>query len=46
MKVEALMTRDVHTCHHDDSLNRAAQLMRDHDCGCVPSSTKAGASSE
>lgn len=36
MKVEALMTWDVHTCRPDDSLSRAAQLMWDHDCGSLP----------
>ena len=36
MKVEQLMTRDVKTCSPDDSLNMAAKLMWDFDCGCVP----------
>ncbi len=30
------MTRDVRTCALDDSLSRAAQIMWDADCGCVP----------
>jgi len=36
MKVEQLMIRDVKTCGPDDSLNVAAKLMWDFDCGCVP----------
>jgi CBS domain-containing protein len=36
MRVEQLMTRAVHSCEPDASLNRAAQLMWDHDCGCIP----------
>ena len=36
MKVEQLMTRDVKVCSEADSLNRAAQLMWESDCGCVP----------
>jgi CBS domain-containing protein len=36
MNVSQLMTKDVVTCRADDSLNRAAQIMWDHDCGCVP----------
>jgi CBS domain-containing protein len=36
MKVEQLMTRTVRTCHPGDSLNLPAQIMWEHDCGCVP----------
>lgn len=36
MKVEQLMQRTVQTCHANDSLDHAAQLMWDHDCGCIP----------
>jgi CBS domain-containing protein len=36
MQVEQVMQRDVKTCRADDTLNTAAQLMWDHDCGCVP----------
>ncbi len=36
MKVEQLMTREVRVCTEGDSLNRAAQLMWELDCGCVP----------
>ena len=36
MKVEQLMTRNVQTCRADDRLNRAAQIMWEHDCGVVP----------
>jgi CBS domain-containing protein len=36
LKVADLMTRDVHTCTIQDSLNGAARIMWDHDCGCAP----------
>jgi CBS domain-containing protein len=36
MKVEQLMTRTVKACSPDDTLNRAAQLMWEGDCGCLP----------
>lgn len=36
MKVEELMTRIVATCDPDDTLEDAAAVMRDHDCGVVP----------
>jgi CBS domain-containing protein len=36
MKVREIMTADVKCCRPDDSLNSAAQLMWDFDCGCVP----------
>jgi len=36
MKVSDLMTKEVRTCHQHDSLNRAAQLMWENDCGAVP----------
>jgi CBS domain-containing protein len=36
VKVGDLMTREVHACKIDDSLNGAARIMWDHDCGCVP----------
>jgi CBS domain-containing protein len=36
MKVAEMMTRDVRTCFATDSLNRAAQIMWEGDCGCVP----------
>jgi len=36
VKVEELMTREVATCRSDDMLNRAAELMWNRDCGCVP----------
>ncbi|MCP3920273.1 MAG: CBS domain-containing protein [bacterium] len=31
-----VMTTDVATCTRDATLERAAQLMWEHDCGCVP----------
>jgi CBS-domain-containing membrane protein len=36
VKVQELMTQDVNTCGPQDSVNRAAQLIWEHDCGCVP----------
>jgi CBS domain-containing protein len=36
MKIEEIMQRDVKVCTQDDSLNTAARLMWDNDCGCVP----------
>ena len=35
MKVEQLMTRPVWTCGPEESLQVAAQLMWEHDVGCV-----------
>ena len=36
MKVEQLMTRNVDACRPDDSLNTAARIMWERNCGCVP----------
>ena len=36
MKVSDLMTKEVKACHPHDSLNRAAQLMWENDCGAIP----------
>lgn len=36
MKIEEIMRRDVRVCRQDDSLNTAARLMWDNDCGCLP----------
>ncbi len=36
MKVEQLMTCDVKVCTDTDTFNRAAQLMWEFDCGCIP----------
>jgi CBS domain-containing protein len=36
MNVQELMSTNVETVHLDDSLNRAAQIMWEHDCGAVP----------
>lgn len=36
MLVKQLMTRQVTSCKPDDTLSRAAQLMWDHDRGCLP----------
>ncbi len=36
MKVKDLMTTDVLCCAEYNTLNTAAQMMWDHDFGCVP----------
>jgi CBS domain-containing protein len=36
MKVGDLMTREVRTCVDTDSINDAARIMWERDCGCVP----------
>jgi CBS domain-containing protein len=36
MKVAQVMRQGVKSCHAQDTLNTAAQIMWDHDCGCVP----------
>ena len=36
MKVREVMVREVRSCCAEDSLNRAAQIMWDGDCGVVP----------
>jgi CBS domain-containing protein len=36
MNIGQLMTRNPRTCTLDDPLGAAAQIMWDHDCGCVP----------
>jgi CBS domain-containing protein len=36
VKVADLMTRAVRACTTHDSLNAAARIMWDHDCGCAP----------
>jgi CBS domain-containing protein len=42
MKVADVMTSDIVTCKSDDTLNRAAQLMWERRCGCVPVLDEAG----
>jgi len=36
MRVEELMSHPATTCHVNDPLSVAAQLMWDHDCGALP----------
>ncbi len=36
MKVSQIMTRELKTCSGRDFLSKAARVMWDHDCGCVP----------
>jgi len=35
MKIQELMTRDPACCSPNDTLNRSAQLMWEHDCGAI-----------
>lgn len=42
MKVKDLMITDVKTCADYNTLNTAAQIMWDNDCGCVPVVDKEG----
>ena len=35
-RVAEVMSTEVASCHMNDALNRAAQLMWEHDCGCIP----------
>ncbi len=36
MKVESVMTKDPRTCCRTDTLNVAAKIFWEQDCGCVP----------
>jgi CBS domain-containing protein len=36
MSVQDLMTRSVQSCRPEDTLDRAAQLMWENDCGSIP----------
>jgi CBS domain-containing protein len=36
MKIRDMMTTDVRACSPDDTLSRAAAIMWETDCGCVP----------
>src|SRR5688572_10536897 len=36
MNIDKLMTKAPVCCAPGDTLNAAAQLMWDHDCGCIP----------
>jgi CBS domain-containing protein len=42
MRVEQIMARPVQCCRPQDTLNLAARLMWDHDCGCLPVVTGEG----
>ena len=42
MRVDELMSSPPRTCDTRDSVNAAAQIMWDHDCGCVPILNGAG----
>lgn len=36
MKVREIMTKDIASLRSDDSIERAAQLMKQYNCGCIP----------
>jgi CBS domain-containing protein len=36
MRIEQLMTKAPKSCHPSNTLGEAAQMMWDHDCGCLP----------
>lgn len=36
MNVADIMSREVQSCRANDTLQHAAQLMWEHDCGCLP----------
>ena len=36
MKARELMTADPTCCTPEATIQQAAQMMRDHDCGCIP----------
>jgi CBS domain-containing protein len=36
MKARELMTADPTCCTPEDTIQQVAQLMRDHNCGCIP----------
>jgi CBS domain-containing protein len=36
MRARELMTADPTCCTPEDTIEQVAQLMRDHDCGCIP----------
>ncbi|MCB9561898.1 MAG: CBS domain-containing protein [Kofleriaceae bacterium] len=42
MKVKKIMNPEVRTCRSIDMLDRAAQLMWDHDIGCLPVVNESG----
>ncbi len=39
MRVDQIMTKQASSCSPDNTLAEAAQLMWNHDCGCLPVST-------
>lgn len=42
MRVQDLMTRQTQSCRSEDTLEHAAQLMWNADCGCIPVCTGDG----
>lgn len=45
MRIEEIMAKAVHVCEPDDRLDRVAQLMWEHDIGCLPVCLPGGGSS-
>jgi CBS domain-containing protein len=46
MRVQDLMTKEIYSCHPEDSVEQAAQLMWDHDCGWLPVCTRPNGTSQ
>ena len=42
MRIEQLMTKSPKSCQPGHDLSEAAQMMRDHDCGCLPVTERDG----
>jgi CBS domain-containing protein len=42
MRIEQLMTKSPKSCQPGHTLSEAAQLMWDHDCGCLPVTAEDG----
>jgi len=42
MRIREIMSSPAVTCRQDDTLNTAAQLMWEHDCGTIPVTDDAG----
>jgi len=42
MRIEQVMTKPPNSCQACHTLSEAAQMMRDHDCGCLPVTARDG----
>jgi len=36
IRIADIMSQEVYSCRPEDNLRQAAEMMRDHDCGCLP----------